>query len=144
MMMRKTLLAMALMTTAGVASLGALAAPPAGAGNTPTPIPPGAQYGQPPQVMPLPPFPRLRGGPGGPGGHGEGFCHGSELFCASMASENPADSLQKLTSILPPAAKGVHYQVRVAVVAIPDHGPGAGDEHGGKSAPKPGQNAPQP
>ncbi|CRL44928.1 hypothetical protein SGGMMB4_02353 [Sodalis glossinidius str. 'morsitans'] len=102
MMMRNTLLAMALMT-----------APPAGAG------------------------------PSGPGGHGEGFCHGSELFCASMASKNPADRLQKLTSILPPAAKGVHYQVRVAIVAILDHGPGSADEHGGKSAPKPGQNAPQ-
>lgn len=140
-MMRKTLLAMALITTAGVASLGVQAAAPTGAGNPPMPVPPGAQYGQPPLAMPLPPFP---GPHGGPDGHGDGFCHGNALFCASMISENPADSLQKLNSILPPTAKGVHYQVRVAVVAIPDHGPGAADDHGGKPAPKPGQSVPQP
>ncbi|MEN3259945.1 hypothetical protein AAH678_14540 [Sodalis endosymbiont of Spalangia cameroni] len=139
MIKRNTLLAFALITTAGAASLGALAAAPAGAGNTPPP--PGAQDGQPPLGMPLPPFP---GAHGGPGGHGEGFCHGDELFCASMASDNPTESLQKLNSILPPAANGVHYQVRVAVVAIPDHKPGAGEERGGKPAPRPGQSAPQP
>ncbi|OIV46360.1 hypothetical protein BK025_12085 [Sodalis sp. TME1] len=60
MMKRNTLLAFALITTAGAA--------PAGAGNTLPP--PGTQYGQPPQGMPLPPFPRAHGGPSG---HGEGF-----------------------------------------------------------------------
>lgn len=49
MMKRSTLLAFTLITTAG-------------AGNTPPP--PGAQYGQPPLGMPLPPFP---GGPRRPG-----------------------------------------------------------------------------
>ncbi|MEG3135444.1 hypothetical protein SC206_17950 [Rouxiella sp. T17] len=54
------------------------------------------------------------------------FCHGGELFCASVASDNPTDTLQKLNGVIPAATAGKHYEVRVSVVEVPDfqhHGP---------------------
>lgn len=59
----------------------------------------------------LPPF---------PGGHmpKPGFCHG-ELFCATSASDNPTETINKLTSVIP-ASAAKHYEVRVSVVALPD------------------------
>ena len=69
----------------------------------------------PPQTEPgfrLPPF---------PGGHmpKPGFCHGGELFCATSASDNPTETINKLTSVIP-ASAAKHYEVRVSVVALPD------------------------
>ncbi|MBF6635775.1 hypothetical protein ITX54_03740 [Rouxiella silvae] len=55
-----------------------------------------------------------------------GFCHGRELFCASVASDNPTDTLQKLNGVIPATTAGKHYEVRVSVVEVPDfphHGP---------------------
>jgi len=48
------------------------------------------------------------------------FCHGGELFCASVASDNPTDTLQKLNGVIPAATAGKHYEVRVSVVEVPD------------------------
>ncbi|CAI0884938.1 hypothetical protein [Serratia proteamaculans] len=61
----------------------------------------------------LPPF---------PGGHmpKPGFCHGGELFCATSASDNPTETINKLTSVIP-ASAAKHYEVRVSVVALPDN-----------------------
>lgn len=63
----------------------------------------------------LPPF---------PGGHmpKPGFCHGGELFCATSASDNPTETINKLTSVIP-ASAAKHYEVRVSVVALPDKPP---------------------
>ncbi|QLK61765.1 hypothetical protein GE278_13695 [Enterobacteriaceae bacterium Kacie_13] len=47
-----------------------------------------------------------------------GFCHPGQLFCASVASENPTDTIQKLTSVLPATTAGKHYEVRLAVVEV--------------------------
>ena len=78
-------------------------------------------HSQPPmeQVHGLPPF------------HGEGmlppqplmmgFCHPGELFCASVASDNPTETIQKLTSVLPVTTAGKHYEVRLSVIEVPDH-----------------------
>lgn len=52
-----------------------------------------------------------------------GFCHPGQLFCASVASENPTETIQKLTSVLPATTAGKHYEVRLAVVEVPDHMP---------------------
>jgi hypothetical protein len=49
-----------------------------------------------------------------------GFCHGGELFCASVASDNPTDTLQKLNTVIPAASAGKHYEVRVSVVEVSD------------------------
>lgn len=66
-----------------------------------------------------------------------GFCHGGELFCASVASDNPTDTLQKLNGVIPAATAGKHYEVRVSVVEVPDfpHHP-----HGHEQGPR----GPQP
>ena len=63
----------------------------------------------------LPPF---------PGGHmpKPGFCHGGELFCATSASDNPTETINKLTSVIP-AGNAKHYEVRISVVALPDTPP---------------------
>lgn len=50
-----------------------------------------------------------------------GFCHPGQLFCASVASDNPTETIQKLTSVLPATTAGKHYEVRLAVVEVPDH-----------------------
>ncbi|MCW6012276.1 hypothetical protein K1Y38_05065 [Serratia marcescens] len=65
--------------------------------------------------MRMPPF---------PGGHPPkpGFCHGGELFCATSASDNPVETINKLTAVIP-AGSAKHYEVRVSVVAVPDAPP---------------------
>ena len=67
------------------------------------------------EPMRMPPF---------PGGHPPkpGFCHGGELFCATSASDNPVETINKLTAVIP-AGSAKHYEVRVAVVAVPDAPP---------------------
>ena len=67
------------------------------------------------QQFRLPPF---------PGGHmpKPGFCHGGELFCATSASDNPTETINKLTSVIP-AGNAKHYEVRISVVALPDTPP---------------------
>ncbi|CAI0945884.1 hypothetical protein [Serratia entomophila] len=59
-----------------------------------------------------------------PGGHmpKPGFCHGGELFCATSASDNPVETINKLTSVIP-AGTARHYEVRISVVALPDAPP---------------------
>ncbi|SQJ28063.1 Uncharacterised protein [Serratia rubidaea] len=47
-----------------------------------------------------------------------GFCHGGELFCASSLSDNPTETINKLTSVIP-AGKAKRYEVRVSVVELP-------------------------
>lgn len=49
-----------------------------------------------------------------------GFCHPGQLFCASVASDNPTETIEKLTSVLPAITAGKHYEVRLAVVEVPD------------------------
>ncbi|WP_199636612.1 hypothetical protein JEM67_05480 [Serratia sp. PAMC26656] len=63
----------------------------------------------------LPPFPE---------GHmpKPGFCHGGEVFCATSASDNPTETINKLTSVIP-AGSAKHYEVRISVVALPDASP---------------------
>ncbi|MGQ8816091.1 hypothetical protein [Serratia sp. NA_13] len=63
----------------------------------------------------LPPF------PGGPMPK-PGFCHRGELFCATSASDNPTETINKLTSVIP-ASSAKHYEVRISVVALPDNPP---------------------
>jgi hypothetical protein len=101
---------------AGVLTLSAQAATPA----APAPSSPAGWQNPQPMGGPMPPM--CLPFPGGrPMMHFEpASCHGGELFCASVLSDNPGDTIQKLNSILPSAAKGVHYQVRVSVVAVPD------------------------
>ncbi|MFU2318218.1 hypothetical protein [Rahnella sp. PCH160] len=60
----------------------------------------------------LPPLPMMMG-----------LCHPGALFCASVASDNPTETIQKLTSVLPATTAGKHYEVRLAVVEVPDHMP---------------------
>ena len=91
---------------------------------------------QPQEEMPFhgegrPPFPPMGMMP--PPMHG--FCHARELFCASVASDNPTDTLQKLNGVIPAATAGKHYEVRVSVVEVPDfshHGPRGPQSENGK------------
>lgn len=106
----------ALCGLAGVLTFGAQAATP----SAPAPVAPVAWQNpqpmggpMPPMCLPLPGRPMMHFAPAS--------CHGGELFCASVLSDNPGDTIQKLNSILPAAAKGVHYQVRVSVVEVPEH-----------------------
>ena len=62
--------------------------------------------------LPLPPPPMMMG-----------FCHPGQLFCASVASDNPTATIQKLTSVLPATTAGKHYEVRLVVVEVPDDMP---------------------
>lgn len=52
-----------------------------------------------------------------------GLCHPGALFCANVASDNPTETIQKLTSVLPATTAGKHYEVRLAVVEVPDNLP---------------------
>ncbi|KFB87575.1 hypothetical protein CR62_11405 [Serratia grimesii] len=87
-------------------SVSAFSAPP----STDKSAPPQAEQG-----FRLPPF---------PGGHlpKPGFCHGGELFCATSASDNPTETINKLTAVIP-TSSAKHYEVRVSVVALPDTPP---------------------
>jgi hypothetical protein len=92
------ILALPCMGMALLFSASAMSAPEAPAAKA---LPPVAD-----EPMRMPPF---------PGGHPPkpGFCHGGELFCATSASDNPVI----------PAGSAKHYEVRVAVVAVPDAPP---------------------
>lgn len=79
----------------------------------------------PPMGMMMPPPPML------------GFCHGFELFCASVASDNPTDTLQKLNSVIPAPTAGKHYEVRVSVVEVPDFPHHEHDHDHGPRGPQP-------
>ncbi|OKB68056.1 hypothetical protein BHU62_03445 [Serratia marcescens] len=94
------ILALPCMGAALLFSAGAMSAPEAPAADEP---------------MRMPPF---------PGGHPPkpGFCHGGELFCATSASDNPVETINKLTAVIP-VGSAKHYEVRVAVVAVPDAPP---------------------
>ncbi|HEJ9095571.1 TPA: hypothetical protein ACKQPR_004900 [Serratia odorifera] len=107
--MKQTLKALTLpfLTAAVLFSTGALSAP----APADKPLPPQWQQGN-----VRPPFP-------GPDGHPmpkPGFCHGGELFCATSASDNPTDTINKLTAVIP-TSQAKHYEVRVSVVALPDN-----------------------
>ena len=47
--------------------------------------------------------------PSFPGGHPPkpGFCHGGELFCATSASDNPVETINKLTAVIRRAAPSI-------------------------------------
>jgi hypothetical protein len=101
------ILALPCMGAALLFSASAMSAPAAPAANA---LPPLMDA-----PMRMPPF---------PGGHPPkpGFCHGGELFCATSASDNPVETINKLTAVIP-AGSAKHYEVRVAVVAVPDAPP---------------------
>ncbi|CAI1694457.1 Uncharacterised protein [Serratia quinivorans] len=106
--MKNTVKVLALPFLAAVTlfSVSALSAPAPVDKNAPPPAEQGFR---------LPPF---------PGGHmpKPGFCHGGELFCATSASDNPTETINKLTSVIP-ASSAKHYEVRISVVALPDNPP---------------------
>lgn len=108
------ILALPCMGMALLFSASAMSAPEAPAAKA---LPPVAD-----EPMRMPPFPG--GHPPFPGGHPPkpGFCHGGELFCATSASDNPVETINKLTAVIP-AGSAKHYEVRVAVVAVPDAPP---------------------
>ena len=96
------ILALPCMGMALLFSASAISAPEAPAAKA---VPPAAD-----EPMRMPPF---------PGGHPPkpGFCHGGELFCATSVSDNPVETINKLTAVIP-AGSAKHYEVRVAVVAV--------------------------
>ncbi|WP_336064729.1 hypothetical protein [Serratia sp. 201] len=54
-----------------------------------------------------------------------GLCNGGELFCTVSTSDNPTETINKLTSVIP-ASQAKHYEVRISVIALPekrDHQP---------------------
>lgn len=75
-----------------------------------------AENAHPQPLQGLPPF----HGEGMPPPLMMGFCHPGQLFCASVASDNPTQTIQNLTSVLPATTAGKHYEVRLAVVEVPD------------------------
>ncbi|UJD82579.1 hypothetical protein FS595_04660 [Serratia rubidaea] len=103
MKIRLKALALPALAAAVLFSSGAISAPPA----KEAPAPQIAGKGH-------PPFPGPHPMPG--------FCHGGELFCASSLSDNPTETINKLTSVIP-AGKAKRYEVRVSVVELPDHPP---------------------
>ncbi|QWA12817.1 hypothetical protein GTU79_09135 [Sodalis ligni] len=109
--------------TLGALSFTGMAAAPAGTPSAaPADTSPAAPAGW--QNQPRPePGPMFFHHPGGPMmmRHGPGFCHGGEVFCASVQSDNPGETIQKLNTILPAPAAGSHYEVRLSVVKVPNH-----------------------
>jgi hypothetical protein len=100
--MKRTIIA--LLATVSIAAASAFAAdksetPPArdNAGQPPFEINP--EFGP----MPMPPLPPRK----------------PALFSATVASDNPTDTINKLTALIP-ASKARHYEVHVEVVAVPD------------------------
>lgn len=100
--MKRTIIA--LLATVSIAAASAFAAD-----KSETP-PARDNAGQPPfemnQVrgpMPMPPLPPRK----------------PTLFSATVASDNPTDTINKLTALIP-ASKARHYEVHVEVVAVPD------------------------
>ncbi|KYQ94549.1 hypothetical protein AWY96_14075 [Serratia plymuthica] len=101
----RKVLALPFLAAATLFSVSALSAPAPTDKNAP---PAGQEFR-------LPPFPE---------GHmpKPGFCHGGEVFCATSASDNPTETINKLTSVIP-AGSAKHYEVRISVVALPDTPP---------------------
>ena len=102
--MKKTLIALLAITSIAAAS--AFAAEKAG--NSAPSAAPGADHPafDMPQrhgPMPFPPMPPRR----------------PVLFSATVASDNPVETINKLTPLIP-TDKAKHYEVRVEVVAVPD------------------------
>ena len=100
--MKRTIIA--LLATVSIAAASAFAAdksetPPArdNAGQPPF------EMNQERGPMPMPPLPPRK----------------PTLFSATVASDNPTDTTNKLTALIP-ASKARHYEVHVAVVAVPD------------------------
>ncbi len=106
--------------TLGALSFAGMAAAPAGTPSAaPADTSPAGWQNQPRSE----PGPMFFPHPGGPMmmRHGPGFCHGGEVFCASVQSDNPGETIQKLNSILPAPVAGSHYEVRLSVVKVPNH-----------------------
>lgn len=103
--MKRTIIA--LLATVSIAAAGAFAAD-----KNETPAPAQNNAGQPPfemnqergpMPMPMPPLPPRK----------------PVLFSATVASDNPTETINKLTALIP-ASKARHYEVHVEVVAVPD------------------------
>ncbi|XXD09338.1 hypothetical protein ACMYSN_00490 [Klebsiella sp. R445] len=103
--MKRTIIA--LLATVSVVAASAFAAD-----KTESPAPADHYAGQPmmdmPQgrgamPMPLPPFPPRK----------------PVIFSATVATDNPAETINKLTPLIP-TDKAKHYEVRVEVVPVPD------------------------
>ena len=106
--MKRTIIA--LLATVSIAAASAFAAdksetPPARDNAGQPPFEMNQEFGPMP-MQPLPPLPPLP--PRKP-----------TLFSATVASDNPTDTINKLTALIP-ASKARHYEVHVEVVAVPD------------------------
>ncbi|MGN2425024.1 MULTISPECIES: hypothetical protein [Klebsiella] len=97
----------ALLATVSIATASAFAAD-----KNDVPAPPDNPPGQPmmempqgrgPMPMPLPPLPPRK----------------PLLFSATVATDNPAETINKLTALIP-TGSAKHYEVRVEVVPVPD------------------------
>ncbi|HCM57763.1 MAG TPA: hypothetical protein DIS97_18040 [Citrobacter freundii] len=102
--MKRTIIA--LLATVSIAAASAFAAdksetPPARDNAGQPPFEMNQERG--PMPMPMPPLPPRK----------------PTLFSATVASDNPTDTINKLTALIP-ASKARHYEVHVEVVAVPD------------------------
>ncbi|VFS74934.1 hypothetical protein [Raoultella terrigena] len=102
--MKRTIIA--LLATVSIAAASAFAAdksetPPARDNAGQPPFEMNHEFG--PMPMPMPPLPPRK----------------PTLFSATVASDNPTDTINKLTALIP-ASKARHYEVHVEVVAVPD------------------------
>ena len=100
--MKRTIIA--LLATVSIAAASAFAAdksetPPARDNAGQPPFEMNHEFGH----MPMPPLPPRK----------------PTLFSATVASDNPTDTINKLTALIP-ASKARHYEVHVEVVAVPD------------------------
>ncbi|MCE9897439.1 hypothetical protein [Raoultella terrigena] len=100
--MKRTIIA--LLATVSIAAVSAFAAdksetPPARDNAGQPPFEMNQERGH----MPMPPLPPRK----------------PTLFSATVASDNPTDTINKLTALIP-ASKARHYEVHVEVVAVPD------------------------
>ncbi|MBH3283897.1 hypothetical protein I5N59_24615 [Serratia marcescens] len=62
--------------------------------------------------LPQPPYPSEHM-------HKPGLCNGGELFCTVSTSDNPTETINKLTSAIP-VSQARHYEVRISVIALPE------------------------
>lgn len=97
----------ALLATASIVAASAFAADkndgPAPAGNNAGQPVMDMPQGRGPMPMPLPPFPPRK----------------PVLFSATVATDNPVETINKLTALIP-TGSAKHYEVRVEVVSAPD------------------------
>ncbi|WP_404680188.1 hypothetical protein [Raoultella terrigena] len=103
--MKRTIIA--LLATVSIAAASAFAAdksetPPARDNAGQPPFEMNHEFGPMP-MQPLPPLPPRK----------------PTLFSATVASDNPTDTINKLTALIP-VSKARHYEVHVEVVAVPD------------------------